>query len=82
MSLTLPLITNISSWIMAILLLIIGGFAISYPMAVFNAGNCLVFLVIKKKKDDENLLERKDAEEEEEDEPAEEELKEESTEQK
>jgi len=67
-SLQMPAISVISSWIMGVFLLVIGGIIISYPMAVFNAGNTLIFLVLKKKKDDENLLERKDREEEEEEE--------------
>jgi len=59
-----PLISTISSWIMAIFLLFITGFVFSYLMAVFNSGNCLIFLALKKRKDGENLLERKDSEEE------------------
>ncbi len=62
----LPAVMTISSWIFAIFLIIIGGFILSYPLAIFNAGNSIIFLILKKKKDDENLLERKDREEEEE----------------
>ncbi|MCD6117768.1 hypothetical protein J7K93_12185 [bacterium] len=72
-SLQMPMISVISSWIMGIFLLFIGGLVISYPMAVFNAGNTIIFLALKKKKDGENLLERKDREEEEEEELSEEE---------
>jgi hypothetical protein len=65
----LTAVMTISSYIFAFFLAIIGGFIVCYPMAVFNAGNSIVFLILKKKKDDENLLERKDREEEEEEEP-------------
>lgn len=64
----LPLVMTISAWIFAIFLVIVGGFVLSYPLAIFNAGNSIIFLILKKKKDDENLLERKDREEEEEEE--------------
>ncbi len=64
--LDLPIIMTISSWIFGLFLLLIGGFIVSYPLAIFNAGQCQIFLILKKKKDDENLLERKDKEEEEE----------------
>ena len=50
---------NIASNIFAIFLVFIGGFIFSYPLAIFNSGNCIIFLALKKKKDDENLLERK-----------------------
>jgi hypothetical protein len=62
--LSLPL--NIASTIFAIFLVFIGGFIFSYPLAIFNAGNCLIFLALKNRKDDENLLKRKDKEEEDE----------------
>ncbi len=72
-SMSLPAVMTIASWILAIFMTIIGGFILCYPLAIFNTGNCLIFLILKKKKDDENLLERKDKEEEEEEtEPAEE----------
>jgi len=67
-ALDLPLMMKISSWIFAIILVVIGGFILCYPLAIFNAGNTLIFLILKKKKDDENLLERKDREEEDEEE--------------
>ncbi|MBN2105057.1 hypothetical protein JW835_13530 [bacterium] len=53
-----------SAIILAIVLIILGGYVMSFPLAVFNTGHTLGFLVIKKFKDDENLLERKDREEE------------------
>jgi hypothetical protein len=59
-------IMTASSWIFAIFLILIGGFIFSYPLAIFNAGQGIIFLILKKKKDDENLLERRDREEEEE----------------
>ncbi len=62
----LPVVMTISSWILAVFMVIIGGFVFSYLFTVFNAGQCTIFLILKKKKDDENLLERKDKEEEEE----------------
>jgi len=55
---------SISAVILAIVLVLLGGYVLSYPLAVFNTGHLLSFLVIKKIKDDENLLERKDREEE------------------
>lgn len=72
----LPALMTISAYIFTFFLLIIGGFIVSYPLAVLNAGNCIIFLVMKKKKDDENLLERKDREEEVEEEELESELEE------
>jgi adenylate kinase len=51
---------------MAVFLVFIGGYLISYPIAIFNSGNSIIFLILKKIKDDENLLERKDREEEDE----------------
>ena len=71
-SISLPVVMTISAWIFAIFLVFIGGFILSYPLAVFNVGNSIIFLILKKKKDDENLLERKDKEEEEEEEETEE----------
>jgi hypothetical protein len=68
MTIDLPLVLSISSIILAVFVLLIGLFVVSYPFAVFNVGNALLFMVLKKKKDDENLLERKDKEEETEDE--------------
>lgn len=65
-SINLPVVMNISSWIFALFMLIMTGFVLAYPLAVFNVGNTQIFLILKKKKDDENLLERKDREEEEE----------------
>jgi len=64
----LPIVMTVSSYIMALFLLFIGGVIVSYPLAIFHAGSSIVFLILKKKKDDENLLERKDREEEEEEE--------------
>jgi len=78
----LPVIMNISAWIFGIFLVIIGGFILSYPLAIFNVGNSIIFLVLKKKKDDENLLERKDREEEEEETKEEEKKEEEKVEKK
>jgi len=60
---TLGLSQTIASYIMAIFLLLIGLAVFAYPVAIFNTGYCLLFLILKKKKDDENLLERKDKEE-------------------
>ncbi|MBN1895323.1 hypothetical protein JW906_12550 [bacterium] len=55
---------TLAAYIQALFMLLIGAFIFCYPLAVFNAGNTLLFLILKKKKDDENLLERKDKEEE------------------
>jgi hypothetical protein len=60
----LSLTMTIAAHIQALFMLLIAAFLFSYPLAVFNAGNTLLFLILKKKKDDENLLERKDKEEE------------------
>lgn len=54
---------TIAAYVMAIFLLLIGLAVVAYPVAIFNTGYCLLFLILKKKKDDENLLERKDKEE-------------------
>jgi hypothetical protein len=64
----LPVMMVISGWIMAIFLVLTAAFILSYPLAIFSSGNCILFLILKKKKDDENLLERKDKEEESEEE--------------
>lgn len=64
----LPVSQMIAAIIMAIFLVILGLYVLSYPLAVFNTGHTLTFLVLKKIKDDENLLERKDREEEDEEE--------------
>ncbi len=66
--LLLPGYQIVASYIFAIMILLVGGFIISYGLASFNVGNTLAYLVLRKKKDDENLLERKDREEEEEEE--------------
>ncbi len=58
-------IMNISAWIVAMFLIFIGGYLLSYPIAIFNSGNSVIFIILKKIKDNENLLERKDREEEE-----------------
>jgi len=65
-SLEIPAVLNVSAWILAVFLVFIGGYLISYPIAIFNSGNSIIFLILKKIKDDENLLERKDREEEDE----------------
>jgi hypothetical protein len=57
---------SVSSYILCLFMLMIGGLVLSYGLAVYNSGSTLLFLILKKKKDDENLLERKDREEEEE----------------
>ena len=73
----LPLRITIAALLMAFGLIILGLYLISFPLALFNTGQTLCFLVIKKIKDDENLLERKDREEEEEPESEENESEEE-----
>ncbi|MCJ7812052.1 hypothetical protein MUP95_01870 [bacterium] len=78
----LPVVMTISSWILAICMVVIGGFILSYLFAVVNVGQCVIFLVLKKKKDDENLLERKDKEEEEEEKETEEKKEEKEEEKK
>lgn len=60
---SLALSQTIAAYVMAIFLLFIGLAVFAYPVAIFNTGYCLLFLILKKKKDDENLLERKDKEE-------------------
>ena len=62
----LSVISKISSILFGVSLVVIGGFILSYPLAIYNVGNSIIFMVLKKKKDDENLLERKDREEEDE----------------
>ncbi len=68
MSVDLPAVQSVSAFVLAIFVLLIGMAVVSYPLAMLNVGNTLLFMVLKKKKDDENLLERKDKEEETEDE--------------
>lgn len=70
----LPALMTASAWIFTFFLIVIGGFIVSYPLAVLNVGNCITFIILKKKKDDENLLERKDREEEVEEEALESEI--------
>ncbi len=66
--------------VFAAMITLIAGYVASFPLAIFNVGQSLIFLMIKKQKDDENLLERKDKEEEFDDEEDEEEAKEEEEE--
>ncbi|MBN2417060.1 hypothetical protein JXO52_14570 [bacterium] len=61
---TLPLPGMIAAWITALFMIVIGGVVIAYPLAVFNTGQALIFLILKKIKEDDNLLVRKDEEEE------------------
>jgi len=60
----LPGVSAVSSFITAVFLAGVVLTVAAYPVAVFNSGLCILFLILKKKKDDENLLERKDKEEE------------------
>ncbi|MBN1779517.1 hypothetical protein JW948_00135 [bacterium] len=71
-SVALPAGLAASALIMAIFLIVLGGYVLCYPLAILNTGHVLAFLVIKKIKDDENLLERKDREEEDDEEQEEE----------
>lgn len=61
-SLNLPIMMTISSYIFAIFLVIITGLIACFPLAIFNVGQAVIYMIIKQKKDDENLLERKDRE--------------------
>lgn len=61
---TLPLPGMIASWITALFMAVIGGVVIAYPLAVFNTGQAMIFVILKKIKEDDDLLLRKDAEEE------------------
>ena len=67
LQLKLPAILNVSSHIFAMMMLIIGGWVLSYGFANFNVATTLSYLVLRKKKENDNLLERVDKEEEEED---------------
>ncbi len=51
---------NISAYLVAINMMIVGGLIISYLLATFNSGNTIMYLIFRKIKDDENLLERQD----------------------
>lgn len=54
---------EIASYIVAVSLLVIGGFVIAYALTTFYAGNTIAYLVIRYKNDDLNLLDRVDLEE-------------------
>jgi len=66
LQLKLPVVLNIAAYIFALMMLVIGAWVVSYSLATFNAGQTLIYLVLRKIKDKDNLLERKDKEEEEE----------------
>ena len=57
LQLNLSPILNISAYIFAIMVLIFGGFVVSYGLATFNIGTSLAYIVLRKKREDENLLE-------------------------
>ena len=61
---SLPAAHALGAVITAVLMVCIGGVVLSYPLAIWNVGQTLVFILIKKKKENDNLLERPDAEEE------------------
>lgn len=60
----LPAAQAIGAAITAVVMLAIGGVVLSYPLAIWNVGQTLVFILIKKVKENDNLLERPEAEEE------------------
>ena len=64
---------DVAGIIIGITLILIGFFIFAYGGAVINAGQTLIYLILRLKKDEENLLERKEEEEEEETFPEEEE---------
>ncbi len=56
---------DVAGIIIGITLILIGFFIFAYGGAIFNAGQTLIYLILRLKKDEENLLERKEEEEEE-----------------
>ncbi|MCK5147150.1 hypothetical protein KAR48_10375 [bacterium] len=60
----LPAMQQSAAIITAIFMLIIGGVIISFPMAVWNTGQTILFILIKNLKESDNLLDRIDDEEE------------------
>jgi len=58
------IVKEISAYIFAICMLIVGGLVLAYGEAIGNAGMTLNYLILRKKHDGENLLERKEEEEE------------------
>ena len=55
-----------SGRILAVMLLFLVGFILSYALATCASGQTLIYVALRKMKDDENLLEQKDREEQEE----------------
>ena len=49
--------------LLALSLLLVVGFVLSYALSAHSAGTALIYLILRKKKDGENLLEREDGEE-------------------
>lgn len=61
---TLPMGLQIGACITAAFMLLIGGVVLAFPLAIWNAGQTLIFIVIKKIKEEDNVLHRADREEE------------------
>ncbi len=57
---------DVAGIIIGITLILIGFFIFAYAGAILNAGQTLIYIILRLKKDEENLLERKEEEEEEE----------------
>jgi len=62
LSLNLSPALQLSSVIMSSFMVLIGGLIISFPAAILNCGQTIIFIILKKIKENDNLLERVDDE--------------------
>lgn len=61
--LQLPPTLQVSSYIFALNMMVIGALVLSYLFATYDTGNMMTYLILRKLKDDENLLDRSDRDE-------------------
>jgi len=60
----MPMHMQIASWLTAVFMLFIGGVVLAFPVAIWNAGQTMIFIIIKKVKENDDVLLRSDREEE------------------